>query len=188
MGARICDPAGVVGTRRCPGVSRVDPGLISVTPPGSPYNEGVKRRRRWFLGLGLALLAACGAFGWLLTSSRLPQLTRDYEVEEGPTYLHPQNTPRYTLYIRAPFKEICDRLDGWREGPGSGSDGSEYWAAVNEGTDEVFMVYPGRVTLVEYPSARNEKVEPATKTDWCTLVYRPGRGPSFLEGISRWFK
>jgi hypothetical protein len=150
--------------------------------------KGMKRRKWWFTALSLALLAACGVFGWLSTSSRLPQLTRDYEVEDGPTYLHPQDSPRYTLYIRASFKEICDRLDGWREGPGSGGGGSEYWGAVNGDTDEVFMVYPGRVTLVEYPYARNEKVEPGTQTDWCTLVYRPGNGPTLLEFMSRWFK
>lgn len=148
----------------------------------------ISKRKRLFLGLAAGIFALCSVGCFLLTSGMLPQLRRDYEVQTGPTYIDPNDTPRFTFYIRSPFSVIRDRLEDWREGGGSGSSGPEFWALVNEDSDEVFMLYPGRVTLTEYPYARNEKVEPGSQASWCTLVYRPGNGPSFTENIARWFK
>jgi len=139
-------------------------------------------------GVTLGVIVLAVALALTTTRTSLPQLRRDYKIERGPTYTDPRDTPRYTLYIRASFSVIRARLDGWREGAGSGSSGPEFEGIVNEDSDEVFLLYPGRATLPEYPYARNEKVEPGSKGAWCTLVYRPGRGPSFTEFMSRWFK
>lgn len=136
------------------------------------------QRRYVWLAVGAAVICACGALAFRSYGSGFPALERHWQVELGPEYHDPDVGHRVTYYLKGKYLDVVTRMKKWQRGSGSsigGIDQSLYgWASHDD--DEAWMVYPGRITVRDYPYLGNPVTEKGNSDQWTTVIYRPSGG------------
>lgn len=148
-GARICDPAGVGDMGHLTRVSRRRPRATGWDPAGVQvsYNEDMRKRKWWFVGLALALLAGLVALCLLPPSPPYAFLKGSTLSDMGIVHGLSGSDVYYVRYVlRRPLADVAlsaqlelPERSGWEYGSAMEQSGVNQSLFLRRGDRDVFI-------------------------------------------------